>query len=401
MNLKKVLDELDEKIKSPQQQETQFQQLLDLTKKLETAKATLENLQKQEPDFLQLEKTTLQYEKCVLQFKNLFDALETSTKKVAEKTKQIETDSLKLEKEEAEITKSETTLDEIKPAHENRETLKQRAGELEKLLQIKKLDTTITDENERLLKGDKFVQDTTEKIETLTKEKQNLNEKIKSNKAELPDLSQLSQIKTWHIEKQNLNKHRVEINTELTKYQFETEKTTHLINTISDAPLFDELSNKNEFSEILIFAQSKIESLKNTLKNLESEAGHLRVKAQLEKYAADLSEGLPCPLCGSTHHPEIYNAADISQEQAKISTEKLSFEKQIETWNETILSLKDLNIQLNLKKGVLSDWQKKLAENKKQADEHQTQFAWPEYTESDKVEARFKAAENLQKEIKL
>ncbi len=137
------------------------------------------------------------------------------------------------------------------------------------------------------------------------------------------------------------------------------------------------------------------------LKIWNSEAGHLRVKAQLEKYAADLSEGLPCPLCGSTHHPEIYNAADISQEQAKISTEKLSFEKQIETWNETILSLKDLNIQLNLKKGILNDWQKKLAENKKQADEHQTQFIWPEYTESDKVEARFKAAENLQKEIKL
>ncbi len=113
------------------------------------------------------------------------------------------------------------------------------------------------------------MQDTVEKIETLTNEKQNLSEKIKSQKAELPDLSQLSKIKTWHIEKQNINKNRVEINTELTKYQLETEKITHLINTISDAPLFDELSNKNEFSEILIFAQSKIESLKNALKNLE------------------------------------------------------------------------------------------------------------------------------------
>ncbi len=401
LELKKVLNELDEKIKSRQQQETHFQHLLEFTKKLETAKSILENLQKQEPDFLQLEKTTIQYEKCVLQFKNLFDALETSTKKVADKIKQIKTDSQKLEKEEAEITKSETTLNEIKPAHENREALKQRAGELEKLLQIKKLDTTITDENERLSKGNKFVQDTTEKIETITKEKQNLSDKIKLQKAELPDLAQLSKIKTWHIEKQNLNKHRVEINTELAKYQLETEKITHLINTISVAPLFDELSNKNEFSEILIFAQSKIESLKNTLKNLDSEAGHLRVKAQLEKYAADLTEGLPCPLCGSIHHPEIYNAADISQEQAKISAEKLSFEKQIETWNETILSLKDLNIQLNLKKGILNDWQKKLAENKKQEDEHQTQFVWPEYTDPDKVEARFKAAENLQKEIKL
>ena len=401
LELKKVLDELDEKIKSRQQQETQFQQLLELTKKLETAKATLENLQKQEPDFIQLEKKTHEYEKCVLQFKNLLDTLETSTKKVAEKTKQIETDSLKLENEKAEIIKSETILNEIKPAYEAREILKQRAGELEKLLQIRKLDITISEENERLTKGNKIISETNEKVEKLTIEKQTLSEKIKSQKAELPDLALLSKIKTWHIEKQNINKNTEQINTELNKYQFETEKLSTSIHNILNTPLFDELSNKNEFSGILTFAQSKIESLKNALKKLDSEADHLRVKAQLEKYATDLSDGLPCPLCGSTHHPEIYNAADISEEQTKISAEKLSLEKQIEVWNETILSLKDLNIQLNLKTGVLNDWQMKLAENKKLADEHQTKFVWPEYTEHEKVEARFKAAETLQKEIKL
>ncbi|HPE77721.1 MAG TPA: SbcC/MukB-like Walker B domain-containing protein, partial [Draconibacterium sp.] len=239
------------------------------------------------------------------------------------------------------------------------------------------------------------------KAETLTNEKQSLNENIKAQKAELPDLAMLSKIKTWHVEKQNLNKIRNEIDTELTKYQLETEKTTQSITNISGSPVFDELSDKSELSELLNFAQSKIETLKNALKNLESEAGHLRVKAQLEKYAAGLSEGLPCPLCGSTHHPEIYNAENIIQEQTKISDEKLNLEKQIETWNETILALKDLNIQLNLKKGILNDWQKKLAENKKLADEHQTKFMWSEYSEPEKVEAKFKAAENLQKEIKL
>lgn len=401
LELKKVLDELDEKIKSRQQQETQFQQLLELTKKLETAKTTLENLQKQEPDFIQLEKKTHEYEKCVLQFKNLLDTLETSTKKVVEKTKQIETDSLKLENEEAEILKSETILNEIKPAYETREALKQRSGELEKLLQIRKLDITISEENERLTKGNKIILETIENVEKLTIEKQTLSEKIKSQKAELPDLALLSKIKTWHIENQNINKNREQINTELNKYQFETEKISGSIHSILNTPLFDELSNKNEFSGTMIFAQSKMELLKNTLKKLDSEADHLRVKAQLEKYAADLSDGLPCPLCGSTHHPEIYNAADISEEQTKISAEKLSLEKQIEVWNETILSLKDLNIQFNLKTGVLNDWQKKLAENKKLADEHQTKFVWTEYTDYDTVEAKFNTAENLQKEIKL
>lgn len=401
IELKKVLDELEEKLKSQSQQEAQFQQLLELTKKLEAAKTLLENLQKQEAEITQLEKTTIQYEKCVLQFKNLLNTLETSTKKVSDKTKQIETDSQKLAKEEIEISKNEILLNEIKPAYETRETLKKRAEELGKLVQIKQLQKTIAGENERLVNGSKILLETTKNVETLTVEKLKLSELVKSQKTKLPDFALLSKVKTWHIEKQSFNKQAAEINTELNKYKIEIDKLLLAKNNILTAPIFAELSDKTEFSNILAFSQLKIESIKNSIKKLDSEADHLRVKSQLEKYAADLSEGLPCPLCGSTHHPEIYSAANINQEQIRISTEKSSQEKQIEKWNDTISQLKDLDIQIKLKKGTLNDWQKKSDENKKLVAAHQTLFAWPEYTELQKVESAFKAAEILQKEIKL
>ena len=401
LELKKELDELEEKLKSQQQKENQLRQLLELTKKLEAAKATLENLQKQEPGFIELEKTTNQYEKCVLQFKNLLDALETCSKKVTDKTKQIESDSQKLEKEENEIALNETTLNEIKPAYETREKLKQRAEEIEKLLQIKNLETKIVGENERLAKGNKILFEITDKIETLTTEKQKLSEIIKSQKAELPDLMLLSKIKTWYTEKQNIQNQRVEIDAEINKYKLETEKLSLTVDNILDTPLFDELVNKTDFSEILIYSQTKVGSIKTVLKKLDTEISHLYVKAQLEKYAAGLSEGLPCPLCGSTHHPEIYSAENIHLEQTKINIDKLDLEKQIEKWNETVSIIKDLNLQLNLKKGFLNDCQKKSEQNKKQSSTHQSIFTWPEYTEIEKVEKDFKVAEILQKEIKL
>jgi predicted RNase H-like nuclease (RuvC/YqgF family) len=55
---------------------------------------------------------------------------------------------------------------------------------------------------------------------------------------------------------------------------------------------------------------------------------------------------------------------------------------------------------MNLKTGILNDWQKKSEENKKQSAQHQSLFSWPEYVEKEKVEGAFNAAETLQKEIK-
>jgi exonuclease SbcC len=143
LQLKNDLDGLEEKIKIQQQKEAQFQQLLELNKKLEAVKSEYKTLQNQEPDFIQLEKTTQQYEKCTLYFKNLLDTFEISTKKITEKNEQIETDNQKLLKVENEIGKVEASFKKIKSAYDNRESLKQRAQELEKITKINSLNKSV------------------------------------------------------------------------------------------------------------------------------------------------------------------------------------------------------------------------------------------------------------------
>ena len=215
------LIEWNEKLKIKQLQETKWKQIKELAEKLNIAKVALENLQKQQPEMLKLEKNIQQYEQCVAKFKNILDVLETSNNKIIQKTAQINTDTIKLEKEQAEIKTREAELNKIKPAYEGRETLKQKAEELELITKIKELKKSIETEVERIENGNKHLQKTDELVNKLKSGNENLSKEIKTIKKKLPDLSLLSNVKTWFVEKINLDKQNLEIREEIKKFQIE------------------------------------------------------------------------------------------------------------------------------------------------------------------------------------
>ena len=398
--LEEELKEENRKLAEHQQAEEQLRKLQELTQKKTEAVKERKKLQEQEPEFQALEKKITRYEQCVNRFKYLLDSLQENHAKREEREKKIHIDSKKLKVEEAEIERLEKLLEKMKPTYEKREELKKKAEELSRLVQMKKLEEIIANEERRLKKGKEVWNDTVQKLEKLKTEQQQLEKTIKEERGKIPDLELLSTIRAWYIEKHNLDKQLLETEKEIEKYSHQEKEIREEVSQMLTAPVFEKLPEESNYTTCIQHLKTETQKIKEKQKALNEQENHFRVKAQLKSYAEELEEGKPCPLCGSVHHPELFKTEDINDTLEELTEKRQTFEQQLEQISElnnrlNILDNQQRTIQRNQKEQI-----EKKKEQQQQITVHAEQFVWKKYREEKALDEAFREAKRIQGELK-
>ena len=397
--LRTEIRHLSKNLTDQQKQESEWKKLQELARKLDDIQQKLKQLKDREPEFAILEKTIQNYEQCLIQFKSQLDALAQSDKRIIQKNELIDKEAVSLKKAEAEITHSEKEFTALKIAYDQRDLLKQQADELVKVARLNILQTAVLTDQERIIKGELILVKTVDSLEKLKWEKETLELVLKAEKAKLPDLAMLSQVKIWHNENKNLNRQLSENKGEVDKFQKEIQTIADSVKARFAEPIFEGLSAEADVAAGIQFLKKKMEQLKQQMTALDLEMEHYRVQSKLEEYAVNLHDGEACPLCGSLQHPAVFSAASVAGALAESQKLKSGLEKEISLANEYNNQLTDsdnrLKFNSNQRNGLLLK-QKEL--HAKVAD-HAALFKWDIYKDEALVNQAFAAAEILQKAV--
>jgi exonuclease SbcC len=398
-NLRNEMESLNLKLAEQQKQETELKQLYDLCARKAETELKLTGFKSQLPEIELFEKRIADYEYCLIHFKNILDGQKASVQKIQFLEKKIADEGLALTQAEERIGQLEKQFNAIKTEYDNREKLRQKEEELEKMIRLTELQQLVVASEDRVKKGELVVEETVRTIEKLRKERERLEAELAEKKTAQPDLLILSNVRSWYELQANLLHQSTVINREAEVCNAEKGKLVSLVQKLFENDVFNEFSGERNALNGFAYLKDRNAALKQQIAGLDTELQHFKVQLKLEEFTVGLAEGESCPVCGSLHHPQVLVAADVAQKLKLTETKKESVEKEITSCEKLIEQFAEYQNQLLVNEkqlvGILD--RKKELEAKKAT--HKQLFKWDKYPNAEAVSTAFQLAEALRKTI--
>ncbi len=401
MELIKVeINQLASQLSFKQKEEIDLNKLKEYVEKLKAQQVQMDFLKTKEAEILKIEQMLKEYEYCLVNYKNLFDRSDEVARVAFHLEKSIADEDFILNDSTTQLSVLESEFAKIKIDYEQRDLLKQQAAELIKIARIIELNAENQKIGERVLKGLALCESSKDKVQKHKILEGVIGNELKSLKASLPDLAELSNIQNWFTIRKSLVAAGLEFSKEIYTIQMEIENLNNqFVESVENQG--GELDKPLKMHDALELLTQKMLKTKDSFSMIDKNIEHLLIRTKLEEYAANLEDGKPCPLCGSLSHPEILDSGDVKMALQKERDSKAKQEKAIEAIGKLMVSLRQIETQLCLKLESVQKLKIKQVENQDKTEIHQTHFIWPDYTDELVLNKSFQLASAMQYSIKL
>jgi DNA repair protein SbcC/Rad50 len=304
------------------------------------------------------------------------------------------------------IANQKESLASIQVHYEVRDNLLVRARELEKLLSVREQIQQAQKYRDQVEKGEEKLRLKEVLIESLKKTKAELEAENEIKKAKQADAGELGLVKSWFASLDEIQKNKDIIRKEAEALQAEVSADRAALSVRIEKANKDfswELGSTVELPAIQTQIQGFYEKNETEIIGKQKEGLLINTKLEVQRFADNLSEGEPCPLCGSVHHPVVLHGDDrLGDQLAKNKSDLKQLSalgisvRQFESDTEkTFAKLEALEKQ----KGNIKARYKQINDR---LEEHRRAFVWNRFDKDDRAgfDLFFDEASAIQKSIR-
>jgi exonuclease SbcC len=372
------------KEKQKSELETRFRELETIQgvfKELEITKKTNADLCLKKESIDKQEQILNNYKFCIYNFKNILEKKTEYSNKTDVIQKELKKITNDLLEKEIEIIDLNNSKNQLEKQFKNLDSMKTELKDIENIKQIKIKNQKFEELSSKKEVFNKQLTSYSEDIQKITQILIDEKSKIENFEQSLPDIALLTKIKEWYSKKAELLKNLKESDSQLKLKNNIIEDIQKRKNDIINSEHLKGLSLnvQKDLVSIKLQIDEKINSFDKALKYLFLEKEQHAVKQKLGEYSEALKEGKPCPVCGSTTHPEPIKMDFLDDKMKELQNRIEKGEQLIENLRISSNIISNLNIEFEKEKKNAEEIKEKILNLNKIIKLHYDTFVWKTY----------------------